>query len=208
MEARSLNYWTGRYVSKNIQQQRWVGVGSVSKDVHKTIIQKIHTPLCYSSTIHNSQDVETIWMSTDRWMHKLDMVHIYNGVLLSHQKPNDAICSNTDAAREYHTKWSKSERERLIPYDITYMWNLKYGHKWTNYKVETDSDTEDEDLWMPRGKGMGRMDCKFEINRCKLLYIEWTQGSIFNILWCHNGKEYEKECVCIYNWIPLLYNIN
>ena len=60
VEARSLNYWTGRYVSKNIQQQRWVGVGSVSKDVHKTIIQKIHTPLCYSSTIHNSQDVETI----------------------------------------------------------------------------------------------------------------------------------------------------
>ena len=24
------------------------------------------------------------------------------------------------------TKWSKSERERQIPYDITYMWNLKH----------------------------------------------------------------------------------
>ena len=28
--------------------------------------------------------------------------------------------------RDYHTKSSKSERERQIPYDITYMWNLKY----------------------------------------------------------------------------------
>ena len=26
--------------------------------------------------------------------------------------------------RGYHTKWSKSKRERQIPYDITYMWNL------------------------------------------------------------------------------------
>ena len=28
-----------------------------------------------------------------------------------------------DGSRDYHTK---SERERQIPYDITYMWNLKY----------------------------------------------------------------------------------
>ena len=31
-----------------------------------------------------------------------------------------------DAARDYHTKWSKPERERQIPYDITSIWNLKY----------------------------------------------------------------------------------
>ena len=29
--------------------------------------------------------------------------------------------------RDYHTKWSKSERERQILYDITYMWILKYN---------------------------------------------------------------------------------
>ena len=50
------------------------------------------------------------------------MVHIYNGVLLSHEKEqSNAICSNMDASRDYHTKWSTSERERQIPYDITYM---------------------------------------------------------------------------------------
>ena len=36
---------------------------------------------------------------------------------------------------------TKSERERQIPYDITYMWNLKYGTKEPMYKTETDSQT-------------------------------------------------------------------
>ena len=31
-----------------------------------------------------------------------------------------------DATTDYHTKWNKSERERQILYDITYMWNIKY----------------------------------------------------------------------------------
>ena len=35
------------------------------------------------------------------------------------------MCHNMSGPRDYHTKWSKSERERQIPYDITYMWNLK-----------------------------------------------------------------------------------
>ena len=47
------------------------------------------------------------------------MAHIHNGILLSLKKePNNAICSNIDATRDYHTKWSKLERERQIPYDI------------------------------------------------------------------------------------------
>ena len=30
-----------------------------------------------------------------------------------------------DGPRGYHTKWSKSDRERQIAYNITYMWNQK-----------------------------------------------------------------------------------
>ena len=67
------------------------------------------------------------------------MVHIYNGILLSHRKEwNNAIFSNMDATREYHTKWTKSERERQIPY-ITYMWNLIYDTNEPIYKTERDS---------------------------------------------------------------------
>ena len=71
-------------------------------------------------------------MSTNRGMDKEDVVHIYNGILLSHKKEwNNAICSNMDGPRDCHTEWSKSDRERQISYDIAYMWNLKKGYKWT-----------------------------------------------------------------------------
>ena len=41
------------------------------------------------------------------------MVHIYNKILLSHKKgQNNAICSNTAATRDCHTKWNKSEEDK------------------------------------------------------------------------------------------------
>ena len=44
-------------------------------------------------------------MSTDRWMDKEDTVHVYSGILLSHEKEwNNAICSNMDEPRDDHTK--------------------------------------------------------------------------------------------------------
>ena len=47
-----------------------------------------------------------------RWMDKEDMVYIYNGVLHSHKKEwNYAICSNMDGPRDYHIKWSKTEKK-------------------------------------------------------------------------------------------------
>ena len=43
-------------------------------------------------------------MSIDRWMDKVDVVHIQNGILLSHKNKWDhAICSDMNGARYYHT---------------------------------------------------------------------------------------------------------
>ena len=45
-------------------------------------------------------------------------------------------------SRGYHTKWNKSDVERHISYDITYMWESKNND--ANdliYKVEIDSQT-------------------------------------------------------------------
>ena len=62
-------------------------------------------------------------MSIERGMDEEDMVHIYSGILLGHLKEwNNAICSNMDGPRDYHTK---SESGRQTSYDITYMYNLK-----------------------------------------------------------------------------------
>ena len=46
-----------------------------------------------------------------------------------------------DGPRDDHTKWSKSERERQILYDITYRWNWKYDTNELIYKTEIDSQT-------------------------------------------------------------------
>ena len=69
-------------------------------------------------------------------------IYIYNAILLSHQEEwNNAIFNYMDATSESHTKWTKSGRERQMPHDITYIWDLKYGAKEPIYKTETDSQT-------------------------------------------------------------------
>ena len=70
------------------------------------------------------------------------MVHTENGILLSQEKEwNNAICNNMDGPRDYHTKWSKSEKERQIVYDIIYMWNLKTDTNEHIYRTEIGSQT-------------------------------------------------------------------
>ena len=71
----------------------------------------MHTNV-HSSTIYKSQDMETTSVSIDKWMDE-DMVHIHNGILLSHKKEwNKAIYSNMDRPRDYHTIWNKSEKDK------------------------------------------------------------------------------------------------
>ena len=41
----------------------------------------------------------------DRGLDKGDIIHIYNGILLSHKKrQNTAICDNEDGPSEYYAK--------------------------------------------------------------------------------------------------------
>ena len=48
-------------------------------------------------------------------MNKEDVVHIYNGILLSHKKEQIWISgSEVDELRTSYTEWSKSEREKQI----------------------------------------------------------------------------------------------
>ena len=62
-------------------------------------------PYVHSSTNYNSQDMETTLMSINRGRDKEDVVHIYNGILVSHKKErNNAICNNMDATRGCHTE--------------------------------------------------------------------------------------------------------
>ena len=46
-----------------------------------------------------------------------------------------------DQPRGYYAKWNKSEREKQIPYDFTYMWKLKPKQmkSWNNEMQRTNS---------------------------------------------------------------------
>ena len=55
------------------------------------------------------------------------MVYMHNGITVT-EECNDAICSYMNGPRDYHTKWSKPEKDK---YDIAYMWNHRKRYKWT-----------------------------------------------------------------------------
>ena len=83
-------------------------------------------PSVYNSTVYNSWDVEATLKSIDRELDKEDVMHIHNGILLSHKKEwTNAICGTIDGTRNCHTK---SQKDR---YDTAYMQNLKLWYKWT-----------------------------------------------------------------------------
>ena len=95
------------------------------------------------------------------------MVYIHNGILLSHKKEQNAICSDMDGMRDSHTKWSKSERERQIPYDFTYIWNLTHSTNEPFHRKENHRHVE-QTCGCQEGGGGSRRDWEFGVNRCKL----------------------------------------
>ena len=89
------------------------------------------------------------------------------------------------------------------------MWNLKYGANEPIYETETDSQTQRTDLWLPRGEGGGgKNGLGVWGQQMKLLDIEWINNKV--LLYStgdyiqyprinHNGTEYKKECIYVYN---------
>ena len=48
---------------------------------------------------------------------------------------NSAIGDNMDGPWRHYAKWNKSDRERQILYDLTYMWNLKQKSRFTEKEI-------------------------------------------------------------------------
>ena len=74
--------------------------------------------------------------------------------------------------------------------------------------LEMDLHTQRTDLWLPKGRGgEGRVDWESGVSRCKLVYSGWiNKVLLYNtghyshyLVINHNGKEYEKECMYMYN---------
>ena len=106
------------------------------------------------------------------------MVYRHNRILLSNKKEqNNAIYSNMIGSRDSYTKWSTSERERQVPYDITYIQNLIYDTNKQFHRKENHGHGEQTCGSQGWGGGSG-MDWEFGVNRCKLLHSEWVSNEI------------------------------
>ena len=111
-------------------------------DPEKTIRKSTCTPMFTAALF----TIAKMWKPpkcplTDEWVKKMWYVYTHNGVSVSHEKWNNAIFSNADGPRDYHTEWNKSDRERQILFDMIYVWNLKYDTNKPIYETETDSQT-------------------------------------------------------------------
>ena len=63
-------------------------------------------------------------------------------------------------------KFSKSERERQMPYDITYTWNVKYSMKQTHRLV------------VAKGEGEGEGWSESWVGSCKWLHLQRISNEI------------------------------
>ena len=96
--------------------------GYLSRENHNSK-RHVH-PNVHCSPIYNSQDMKATSMSIGRGMDK-DVVHIYNGILLSHKKNKIMPFAATGMELEIIILSEiKSDRERQIVYETTNMWNL------------------------------------------------------------------------------------
>ena len=81
-------------------------------------------------------------MSVDRWMDKGAVVHIHNGILLSHKKECIWVSSNeVDELKAYYAEWSKSERERQILYFNAYIQDLEKWYEELIYRAVMEKHT-------------------------------------------------------------------
>ena len=71
----------------------------------------------------------------------------------------------------------KSERERQVPYDVAYIWNLIYGTSEPFHRKETHG-LEEQTCSCQGVEGESEMEWEFGVGRCKLLHLEWISNEI------------------------------
>ena len=156
-------------------------------------------------------------MSINRWMHKEDVAHIYSRILLSHKRNKVEL---------FVVRWvllemiilSEVRKRKTNTRGYHLYVESKIRHKWTYLRNRNRLTDVENRAVVARGEGVGGGSVwEFGISRCKLLYIEWINSKVLQYstgnyiqypVINHNGKEYEKEYIYMYNWVTLLYSRN
>ena len=71
----------------------------------------------HCNIIYNHQYMEAAQVSINKWVGKITMRHLHNGILLHYKKEEKfTLCNSIDGPGECYAKWNKPVRERQIPY--------------------------------------------------------------------------------------------
>ena len=167
---------------------------------------KRHThPSVHSGPIWNSPDTETTHWQTNG--HRRCGTYAQG----DEKGQSNAHCSNMDGPGDYYTEWSPKEN-RQIPYDTTYMWNLKYDTDEPTYeqkhrqnslvarRVGTEGGTE---------RGLRSADISFyRQNRETTGSHSTAQRTMFSIRWYTIMEKNIKKRMYICKWATFLYSRN
>ena len=117
-------------------------------------------------------------MSIDRWMDKEVVIHIYNGILLSHKKEWIWVSSSeVDEHITCYIDWSSQKEENK--YNNTNIWNLEKWYRWTYFQGRNrDADIENR-LVGTVGEGEGGTNWESSIETYTLPYgKQITKGKL------------------------------
>ena len=106
-------------------------------------------PSVHSSASYKNRDMEATWMCINRGLDNEGVVHIHNGILLGHKRNEWMRLGTTWMDPEMIIL--RSDRERKIPFDITYMWNLTNDSNLFTKQKQTQR--QKISLWLLKGKG-------------------------------------------------------
>ena len=69
--------------------------------------------------------------SVSKWVDQKPVVHLHSGILRSRKKKGSpTLHDSMDGSGEHYAKWNESVREKQIPYDLLYTWNLMNKINW------------------------------------------------------------------------------
>ena len=182
-------------------------------------------PNVHSSAIYNNLDMEATWVSTDRWMDKDVVVHIYNEIFLSHKKEQIWVSWNEVDEPSYTELVIQSEisQKKKNKYHIlthTYMestevvpMNLFVGQG-RDADVDTDLGTQWEEEggknW-ESGIDIYILLCVRQMASGKRLYKTGAQlGALWwppGLGWGWMGGRLKREGRYVYTWLIHVHEI-
>ena len=94
--------------------------GTISEETQNTNLKEHKHPCVHCSIIYNHQDMEAAQVSISRWVDKITMGHLHNGILLGHKKEKSPfVTAMLDLENIMLSEISQSEKNKYHMISLT-----------------------------------------------------------------------------------------